>query len=626
MNKRSILVGLCLFLIAGFTLLYFCSPRIATLIFQSAIHDASALGLEVTVHKFSLRQATVSFRGPDGKIIAENIDFHFSPKLTPLGIQIRCHHQVQGLSISSVTVQALEVEFSYYYRLIGSPVIELQTTGNIFSNKTHVTVRGTLEDDLRFLGDVTFKQKGLELSGPFEVSHREQETTFKSNIVARMPPFFVATPLDIALVHSRAGLDATIGCGSPLTNCLVLPIASVSFNVGRMSLRLRGTKDLTFAVDVRDLVPNLPKSLSSTVHLDNLEGTVSGELSFRDFATRWKAHFRDRAKLLSISAEGDYHGTRGNGTAYFSIPVRFLGAVQPSQWLPMLKKRTSDIQGMLTLSGKAHFGKNKLQLLTLTTKAETIAGLVEKTPFQGFSINSHLTLFPSLRGTGEIRLRKLGRHATLDGFRVSFEIIGDSAKLLHFSGRLFGGEVSSQPFPITFSPLSFSTVLHVNELDLSALLKALDFDKLSGQGKMDGELPLQIDNDGLFVTKAVFKNRGNGIIRYDYEPGASKKTIEYLDEFQNLLQQGERALVMKALENFYYTLLTLDANRTPQSGVQISLHFKGSNPELARGQVFDIKLPITGQLEPFLKETLLKSFMEKEAWEEKAQDIMRHRP
>jgi hypothetical protein len=85
------------------------------------------------------------------------------------------------------------------------------------------------------------------------------------------------------------------------------------------------------------------------------------------------------------------------------------------------------------------------------------------------------------------------------------------------------------------------------------------------------------------------------------------KKVEYLSEFQSLLAEGNQALVMKALENFDYEKIELNATRSINGKLDISLNLKGRNPDLIRGQPFDITLPISGDVESLILKSVLQS-------------------
>lgn len=86
----------------------------------------------------------------------------------------------------------------------------------------------------------------------------------------------------------------------------------------------------------------------------------------------------------------------------------------------------------------------------------------------------------------------------------------------------------------------------------------------------------------------------------------SKKKIIYLNEFQDLLAQGQQALVFKALENFHYSRVKLQAERQSAEQMKVLLNLKGKNPDLAKGQPFDITFPIEGEIASLVQGSLLQ--------------------
>jgi hypothetical protein len=104
-----------------------------------------------------------------------------------------------------------------------------------------------------------------------------------------------------------------------------------------------------------------------------------------------------------------------------------------------------------------------------------------------------------------------------------------------------------------------------------------------------------------------------------------KRNIVTLGEFQDLLGRGSQALAFKALDNFHYTKLELNVSRRPPQIMSADVHLKGSNPELARGQIFELNLPITGDLETLLKRSLLDTLVQKAGFEQDIENMMENR-
>jgi hypothetical protein len=160
--------------------------------------------------------------------------------------------------------------------------------------------------------------------------------------------------------------------------------------------------------------------------------------------------------------------------------------------------------------------------------------------------------------------------------------------------------------------------LALHGLDVAKMLGMLGMKNLAGEGKMSGDLHLHYSSDsGLSVPPSSLRSEAAGKIRYkDPSTEGIPQVIDTLKEFNALLARGQQALVYKALDNFHYKSLLLEAHRPRTGALALKLQLIGSNPDLANGQVFDIRVPIEGQLENLLLESSFRTLAESETSEE----------
>lgn len=169
------------------------------------------------------------------------------------------------------------------------------------------------------------------------------------------------------------------------------------------------------------------------------------------------------------------------------------------------------------------------------------------------------------------------------------------------------GVVNVQPFVLSKKNPETSLSFSVEGLQLNKILSSYPRSKLSGQGLFQGSGGLKMNSQGVFVTKLVLINSTPGVIKYsDSSQPYFEKSILYLDEFEDLLAQGQQALVLKALENFHYSSFKLEVERLSAERLKVLLNLKGKNPDLAKGQIFDITLPIEGNIDSLVKGSLFQ--------------------
>jgi len=186
-----------------------------------------------------------------------------------------------------------------------------------------------------------------------------------------------------------------------------------------------------------------------------------------------------------------------------------------------------------------------------------------------------------------------------------------------YSGNLSmewqGARIESSRLEVDPSLAGLRLEMASPKLSLQELLTALDQPKLSGQGEIKGSLNLLWERaKGLSIRPAFFESTGPGILRYaDPSLHGTVGKVESFDSFQALLARGQQALVMKALEDFHYNKLKATVTRDPDLKLRAELNLSGANPALAKSQPFEIHIPIEGDLESLLLNSLFADFSQR---------------
>ncbi len=178
----------------------------------------------------------------------------------------------------------------------------------------------------------------------------------------------------------------------------------------------------------------------------------------------------------------------------------------------------------------------------------------------------------------QFRLNKLGTDNSI-------------ADISHFSGTLLGGSFQLAPFYSVLNPLSINTDLYLRGLSLDALLKLEQQPGLSGEGILDGDLPLRLTNGGFYISNGKIQAREPGIIRY--RPDESIQALR-----ESYLGLG---IALDALSNFHYHELSIGANYTPDGALLLKTHLAGKNPTWNNGQAINFSMNIEENLLNLLK-------------------------
>lgn len=178
----------------------------------------------------------------------------------------------------------------------------------------------------------------------------------------------------------------------------------------------------------------------------------------------------------------------------------------------------------------------------------------------------------------EFRLNKLGTTNAI-------------ADIRHLSGSLLEGTFQLAPFYSVLSPLTINTDLYLRSLSLDALLQLEQQPGLSGEGILDGDLPLRYNAAGFSVAKGEMRARGPGVIRY--QPNASIQALR-----ESYLGLG---IALDALSNFHYNKLSILADYSPDGALLLKTQLGGNNPEWNNGQQVNFSMNIEENLHKLMK-------------------------
>jgi len=324
---------------------------------------------------------------------------------------------------------------------------------------------------------------------------------------------------------------------------------------------------------------------------------------------RWFSPFRLNASLQPSSAalpfsgsltsrtksearlnfKGTHHAESGEGDVSFNVPeLNFTGGLQPADLSPKLQDVLSDVSGRLALTGQFQWGQNG-QTGTADLLIEELGLSIG--PARLERVNSLLrfdSLAPLTIPAGQelaIGLLDVGLPLT-DGL-VAMELDAEGMFAVdQLTWHFADGEVKAGPFTFGSDVQDLTMILDVDQLDLDQLLGLTELDGLSGEGVIDGTLPMTISETGVMIADGKLEATGDGVLRY--QP----------DEKPGVLQAGGESvgLLLRALENFRYDDLNITLDGRTDGETNIGLHVSGANPDLYEGHPIEFNLDLEGDL------------------------------
>jgi hypothetical protein len=299
-------------------------------------------------------------------------------------------------------------------------------------------------------------------------------------------------------------------------------------------------------------------------------------------------------RYLKFAAE---HGLdTGEGSLKLDVtPLTFSpGALQPVALIPDLAMLES-VSGSASASSHISWlqqgiksgAEINLQNLSFTQNGTTISGL---------SATLQLTdlLSPSSLPQQKITIQRIDPGVPMENIEIIYKIQGtDSTQLAIDKARLsmIGGTLSTGPTVI--DPLSSSTnvVLQVADLDLDVLFKLIDVEGLTGDGRLDGRVPMTLRDNSVSIQDGVLAAKKPGILRLNSEK-VSKLLAGSAEDVDLLLQ---------ALTDFHYTELTLKLNNSAKNDLLTTVSLLGNNPKVLQGRLFRLNINLESNISDLLK-------------------------
>lgn len=278
-----------------------------------------------------------------------------------------------------------------------------------------------------------------------------------------------------------------------------------------------------------------------------------------------------RGALLGRGS-GRHDVKSGTGAAEFdSGDLVFTAAgLQPDRLLPALKGILSAASG--SAGGRAAF--------SWTPAGVTSSGsaVLKDVSFQGPGVAvtrtegvagelSFTSLSPvATDGEQTIRIRKIDLDALdLDNGFMRFSLPGDDT--LHIAEAefpWFGGVIGAYNSTMALSGASSQTKLQIDNVDLAALLGFFKVDGLSGEGTIEGVLPITFEGERARIDNGILSAKGAGVIRYTGDVGAAAGKANETTE-----------MTFEALREFHYESLSTTIDGPLDGTLRFKVFFEG---------------------------------------------------
>ena len=367
-----------------------------------------------------------------------------------------------------------------------------------------------------------------------------------------------------------------------------------SLKAGKLSAVLgKGALDLGYAADApATLQLNAPLKLAAgelrQPHVKPLSWNALGTLAASLDSQQFKGRLLNSGGL---NAEVDLNNSARQGVALVARqPEFFLRTGNP------LEKSLGDWPALLSLNnGKASFDLNwrlppgsAPQSLGLNLRGQGLEGVYDRSEVHGLDLQAKFALNGSQMELQlpQVKVASLNPGVTLGPLSLQANYRGSLDAPL--AGRvdwqqaelgMFNGRAWLPPGGVDLSARREGLTLKLEGLALEAILAAYPAEGLSGNGVIDGNLPLGLREGKLVIHGGEVAARQPGVLQFRSEK------IRSLGQSNPAMQ-----LVATAIDDFRYDKLSSRVDYDESGKLLLALSLSGRNPALEQGRPINLNV------------------------------------
>ncbi len=301
--------------------------------------------------------------------------------------------------------------------------------------------------------------------------------------------------------------------------------------------------------------------------------------------------------LRYLKITGKHSPDSGHGMLNAEIvPLNFSpDRLQPSALSPALS-RLKAVSGQISASAQFNWsnkgvhsshGAFELRHVSFTQETAKIGDL-------NASLNLENVFSPSSPPQQTITIRRIDFGIPVENLLVSYQIVAADPPRIALAKAQFSmmdGNLSLAPTIINPAAAHTDVLVHVNNIDLGTFFNLIQIDGLTGNGHLDGQIPIRLEDNQVMIRKGHLVAKAPGVLRF--QSAKASQLLATAGEEMNLLLQ--------AVQDFHYTELSLDLDKSAKHGLIAKLSLLGNNPEVKDGQVFRLNINLESNIDKILQ-------------------------
>lgn len=301
------------------------------------------------------------------------------------------------------------------------------------------------------------------------------------------------------------------------------------------------------------------------------------------------AYLADGSQLATVTARHDLQRASGDGAVQVNRIDFAPDGRQPADLAPALDW-LRDASGSVATTGAARWQDGRIWSQALL-ELDDLSFTIDEIAFDGLDANVVFddVLAPSTPPGQRLTIRRLDPALPIEFIDVSFQL-RPGAPLVAFveqaGFRAAGGIYRISETAFDLARPNHELTVKVERLDLAELFRTVAVQGVSAEGVISGDIPLTVGADGFLVRHARLAAEAPGVLRFRSPAAASA-----------LHAGGESVeLMLKALENFQFEVLSLTADRGVSGDADIEINLQGHNPAVLDGHPFVFNIGVESNL------------------------------
>lgn len=352
-------------------------------------------------------------------------------------------------------------------------------------------------------------------------------------------------------------------------------VSAADFDIGQ--LQHLAPESLFAALSITGDIKNKAKQGESAEYALQITGGISG------------------SQFLKV--KGTHALDSGNGLLKAEIiSLKFSpGGLQPSALSPLLVQ-LNNVSGQVSAIAQLKWSTAGMHSSRGTFEMRNVSFTRETTKIKDLNITlnlDNLLTLSSLPGQ-KITVGQIDFGIPLENLLFSYHIldtIPPQVALEKAQFSMMDGIVSVAPIIIDPTAKHSDMLIRISNINLESFFNLIKVDGLAGSGHLDGQIPLTIEDDQLTIKNGYLAAKAPGILHFQSQKAS-----------QLLASAGEEMnLLLQAMQDFHYTELSLNLDKSAADNLVAKLSLLGSNPKVMEGQDFRLNIGLETDIDKILE-------------------------